>query len=290
VNLFRLPRYLPLILPLMVYTTALLIVPTFYQVYLSFFDWTLTGGNPTYTGLKNWESVIVSPSFHYSLELTILFGILVTSVEIALGIGIAVLIKSGGTFGRIVQNFTIIPLMMTPLLVDLVWKYIYAQALGPGFYLASILGFTNPSFLEKMPNAFFSLALVDIWQWTPFVILVVLAGLYIYPSSLHESSQLDGAGSWQEFRYMILPFLKPFLGIVLLFRLIDALKTFESVAVLTGGGPVEQTQLASFFIWFNGLGNLLSVGDTSAYGLVFTAIVILIGFVIVVLFRRSWGR
>ncbi len=274
----------------MVYTTILLIVPTFYQIYLSFFEWILTGGKPSYVGLKNWQQVIFSPSFHYSLGLTMLFGATVTLVEIAIGIGIAILIKGGGSFGKVVQNLVIIPLMMTPLLVDLVWKYIYAQALGPGFYVATLLGFKNPSFLGTMPNAFFSLALVDIWQWTPFVILVVLAGLYVYPQPLHESSQIDGAGSWQEFRYMVLPFLKPFIGIVLLFRLIDALKTFESVAVLTGGGPAEQTQLASFFIWFNGLGNLLSVGDTSAYGFVFTATVIVIGFFIVRVFRQSWGR
>jgi multiple sugar transport system permease protein len=89
---------------------------------------------------------------------------------------------------------------------------------------------------------------------------------------------------------MVLPFLKPFIGIALLFRLIDALKTFDSVAVLTGGGPAQATQLTSFFIWFNGLGNLLSVGDTSAYGLTFTAIVVAVGYAIVLVFRRSWGK
>jgi multiple sugar transport system permease protein len=285
---FAVAKWLPFMLPTMLYVAALTIFPTVFLAYLSLFHWVLSEPAMRYVGLRNWQQILSSPSLYYSFGLTIIFAVFVTSIELLLAIAFAVLMKNGGRFGRLVQNFVIVPLMMTPMLIMLLWKYIYATALGPGFYLATLLGNNNPAFLSAMPNAILSIALVDIWQWTPFCILVVLAGLYAFPESIHEASQLDGATGTQEFWHMILPYLKPFVGIVILFRLTDALKTFEPVMVLTGGGPIEQTQLASFYIWFHGLGRLLSVGDSAVLGILMVAMVMGITFAIMIIFRRSW--
>jgi multiple sugar transport system permease protein len=280
-----------LLLPATFYLTAMTIFPLVYMVYLSFVDWNLTEAKITFVGLQNYVQILTPGSFfYYSAELTLLYGAGVTTVELFFGLGVALLLNREGKLAAFTTQLTILPLMMTPILIDMVWKYIYNPLLGPFTYYASLLGIMEPNFLDAAPNVFYSLMIVDVWQWAPFMMLILLAGLLSVPREQLEAAIVDGADTWTRFRHIILPWLGPVILVAVLFRLIDSFKVFNKIYILTAGGPGRLTETLSYNIFYYSIGFTQDIGYGATASVLYMLIVMAICMsLIVVVFRRVSG-
>jgi len=280
-----------LILPVIIYLTAMTIFPTAYLVYLSLLDWNLLGGGPRFVGLQNFIDVLSpsspdSPAFYNSLWITLAFGGSVTLIELVLGLAIALLLARENLIAKLAQGMLVVPLVITPILLDMIWKYLYSPLLGPITYALSLFGIIGIDYLSTIPNVYISLAIVDLWQWTPLVILILLGGLLSLPRQQFEAAELDGATRSQIFRYLTIPTILPFIIIALIFRLVDALKVFNKIYILTAGGPADATDTLSYRIFHHSLGFTQEVGYGATLSLLFFVMVIVISTILVFSFSR----
>jgi multiple sugar transport system permease protein len=282
-----------LLVPIVAYLSVTTLFPLGYLVYLSLVDWNLTEKTITYVGLQNFANIL-SPnsisaisSFYPSLAFTLAFAGSATSIEFLLGLGIALLLNRDNILAKIATALLIIPLMMTPVLLDMIWKYLLNPLLGPLTYLLSIVGIASVDYLGSVPSVYFSLLIVDMWQWTPLIALILLAGLLSLPKSQYEAAILDGADELTVFRRLTLPMLARFVTVAVLFRLIDSLKTFNKIYILTSGGPGGATETVSYNIFYHSFGFTLDVGYSAAMSITFFAIVMAIVVFLVLRFQSA---
>jgi multiple sugar transport system permease protein len=280
-----------LLAPVIIYLTVMTIFPTGYLVYLSFLNWNLLGGGAQFAGLSNYAEVlspssVESAAFYNSLWITLTFAGSLTLIELVLGFAIAVLLARENLIAKLTQGLLVVPLVITPVLLDMIWKYLFNPLLGPITYIASLLGVVGIEYLSSTPNVYYSLAVVDIWQWTPLVILILLGGLLSLPREQFEAAELDGATRSQILRYLTIPMVFPFIIIAVMFRLVDSLKVFNKIYILTAGGPNFATDSLSYRIFYHSLGFVQNVGYGATVSVLFFIIVIGISTVLVLSFSR----
>jgi multiple sugar transport system permease protein len=181
------------------------------------------------------------------LGLTAIFILVAVPAEFALGLAIAVLLNRDFHSRRFWITILLIPTMIAPVVVGMIWRFMLMPNFGFLSYYLAHLGLGDVPLFANQLTAFIALVLVDVWEWTPFMMLFMLAGLFSIPQDPIEAAHIDGATRWQIFRHIQLPLLKPMIILSLLFRTIDASKTFDIVHVLTEGGPGDATQLISVF-------------------------------------------
>ena len=187
--------------------------------------------------------------FHVGLLNTVIFTACAVTVEFLLGLGLALL------FDRFIRHFNflktvlMIPMMLPPIAVAITWKLIYQPQFGVLNELMYRLGLPLRAWAGDVHLAMFTIILADIWEWTPFVFLLMLAGLASLPIEPYEAAEIDGASAWQQFWDLTLPFLKPVIAIALLLRAMDAMRLFDLVFILTGGGPANATIVLSLYIF-----------------------------------------
>jgi len=275
-------------LPATIFLLAFTIFPLVYLLYLSSLNFVLRAATPvTFVGLSNYIAAFTSPQFQQSVVLSLWFGVALTAVELSLGLGIALLLNRNTPIAKFAQVSLILPLMMTPFLIYMDWDYLLIPGVGPIPYIIGVLtGNYNPDFFSAVPNVYLSLIMLDIWQWLPFVIILALAGLRSLPPQPFEAASIDGAGNWAKFRYLTLPLLRPVLAIIILFRLVDSFKIFDSLQLFTGGGPGTDTYFINWLVYETGLGFIGNVGLSSAYSVIYLAIVFAIaGSMMYVIYR-----
>jgi multiple sugar transport system permease protein len=257
-----------LLLPVSAYLLLMTIYPTVYLIYLSLLNWTLPG-EPKFVGLANYLQVIFAPDFHYSVLLTFGFGALTTGINLVLGLGAALLLREEQMAPKVVRMLVIIPLMMAPILVAMAWRYLYHPLLGPFNYMVSFLGIPEQDWVGSRSLVIPSLVLVQTWQYAPFMILLLLSGLSALPTDVLEAAEIDGAGRLASVRYVTVPLLRPVILIGVLFTFIDAIKVFNKIYILTGGGPGSMTDTLSWHIYFNGMGANFRIGYGATYSVLF---------------------
>ena len=213
--------------------------------------------------------------FWNSLRITLIFVISVVSIEFLLGLGIALSLCVKVPGQRVFRSLLIIPMMIAPVVVALMWVLIVYPGRSILNYLLSFLCIGRYEWLGDRRLALFILILVDVWQWTPFMMLVLLSGLLALPVEPYEAAKVDGANSWQIFRYLTVPLLKPTILVSLLIRSIDAFRIFDKVFVITQGGPGNSTMTLSMLI-YNTAFKSMDMGKAAA--LSWVLIVIMIGF------------
>lgn len=190
--------------------------------------------------------------FWHSLGISVLFLVSVVGIEFLLGFILALLLNREFKGKRILVSLAVIPMMIAPVAVGLIWRVALNYELGIVTYLIKSVGIPlKEALLGTTATALPTLMAIDIWQWTPFIFLIMLAGLHSLPKEPYEAAQVDGASKWQIFRLVTLPLLKPLIVIALLLRVIDAFKTFDQVYILTGGGPGNATDLICMFAYRN---------------------------------------
>jgi multiple sugar transport system permease protein len=198
-------------------------------------------------GLDNYHQALNDPTFRDALWVTAKFVFLAVALETIIGLALALLCAREVRFIRLVRASLIVPMIVTPVVVGIVFRLIYASDVGLVSALAQGIGLSPPEILGQDTPAFLGLVLLDVWEWTPLMFLILLAGIQSLPVEPFEAARVDGAGAWRTFLDHTLPMLKPVLLVAIVLRTIDALTTFDQVYVLTHGGPGTATQLVSIY-------------------------------------------
>jgi multiple sugar transport system permease protein len=234
---------LPVFGTLLVATT----VPFLLAVYQA-----LTSSSGEFVGLTNFTHALENPALYDSLRQTAIYGLIVLPTEILLGLGIALLVHRtirSAAVRATIYIAAMIPIVLPQIAVGVVFRLVFAPDYGILNILLGSSGHQQILWLSTPALAMLSVATVDIWQWTPFVYLVLFAGLQAVPPETVEAAQVDGAGPWTQFRHIELEYLRPLLLLVLFFRLADVLRVFDAVYVLTGGGPGTTTEFLSLYLY-----------------------------------------
>ncbi|NPV54607.1 MAG: sugar ABC transporter permease [Firmicutes bacterium] len=283
-------RALPyiLVIPTLGALFLLIICPLLYGFGLSFFEWSPVRPQlgKTFIFISNYINVLRDQYFWISMRTSLIFTIGSVGLEFFTGLGMA-LILSRRTRGRnIINSIVIMPLMVTPVVVGLIWRYMYDSQFGLIYYLLSLVGLADKfGGLTQSSTALLSTIIVDVWQMTPFVILVLLAGINSFPDEPYEAARIDGASEWQLFRYITLPMLKPLIALVLVMRTMDTLKVFDIIFILTKGGPGMATETIGLFTYKMGF-NYFRMGPAMA--LSFLTLIMLV--VITGSLLKLWGQ
>ena len=240
------------IAPAVIVMLAGLAYPVLDAFYLSFFDWDI--GTPfakaPFVGLDHFKRLVVDPDVHESIWVTLKFGLWTISIEMILGVGLALLLEKPLRGASLFRTIFILPLMVSPVVVGLVWRYLFDARIGwINYYIGQWFGIEAQVWLGQPELAFFAIVFTDIWQWTPFIFIIVLAGLQSLPKEVLEASTIDGTTWWQQVFLVKLPMLKSILVIALLMRLIDVFRALEVMYIMTGGGPGRATELLSLHIY-----------------------------------------
>ncbi len=189
------------------------------------------------------------PLFLNSLRNTIVFTVSAVTAEFVLGLALALLFDKYVRRLDFLKTILMMPMMLPPIAVAITWKLIYQPQFGVLNELMFQLGLPLQAWAGDVNLAMFSIVLADIWQWTPFIFLLMLAGLAGLPNEPYEAAAIDGASAWRQFCDLTLPFLKPVIAIALLLRIMDALRLFDLVFILTVGGPAGATETLSLYIF-----------------------------------------
>lgn len=225
-------------LPAILFVALLMVFPVLYTTYISLTNWTLTSGAaPSFIGLNNYGQVLIEPRFLQALWRTFAFTISAVALEAVLGVTAALLLNRA-FFGRdVVKLLLLLPLVATPVAVGIVFNLFYDPTIGLANYVLESLGLPASSWISDARTVLFSLVIVDVWQWTPMITLIVLAGLAALSDEPAEAARIDGASELQIIRLITIPMVMPVIVTAIILRLIDALKTFDIIFAMTGGGP-----------------------------------------------------
>jgi multiple sugar transport system permease protein len=249
-----------MVIPTVAFILAISIYPLLNSLYLTFNQWSLTSGAPPrFVWLKNYLTLILDNRFWSSLRTTALFTVGVVSAEMLIGLLLAISASRNTRFRQVCRSVILIPMMVTPVVLGLIWKYMFNSDNGIINYLLHFLGIEGPIWLGEPKPALPAVIIVDIWQWTPFVFLLLISGLGSLPQEVYEAARVDGASQMQIFRYITVPLLMPFMLVALLIRFIDSFKIFDTIFVMTRGGPANATETLSIYTYKVGL-NFFNMG------------------------------
>ncbi len=243
-----------LVVPAMLVILVFALLPLAYALDVSFRFADLTRGRiGDFVGLDNYRTVLHDGAFWSSVWVTLKFTLTAVTLEMVLGIAIAFLIH-GATVGKgVIRSLMILPLATSAAVTGLFWRYLYDTQFGLINYFLGLIGLPEPNWLGDYTIALWSVILFDVWQWTPFVALIALAGLQALPKEPFEAAELDGASTFRVLRTLTFPMLKPVLFLVLVLRTIDSVRLYDAVAVLTRGGPGTVTETMTFYLYRTGL-------------------------------------
>jgi multiple sugar transport system permease protein len=275
--------------PSLVVLSLVLVYPVGYALYLSLFDYYLASPERTFIGLGNYTDLLSEPRFWWSMLNTVIIAGTAVATEFIIGFALALclfrLTWSPKTF--MVLNF--LPHIITPVVGALFLRWIFVSRWGLLDATLASLGIFPPDWLGDPWMAKVTVIVADAWKFTPFMMLVLYAGMQSMDKNLLEAGVIDGASGWNMIWYIILPTLRPLILFVLAIRLMDAFRFFDSIYVLTGGGPGTATETITMYTYQLGF-KLLQIGKASALGvLTLLFVAALIGAIIFMLYRRERG-
>jgi multiple sugar transport system permease protein len=285
-----LDRALPylLLLPAAVALGLISIYPIYAGVHASLTTY-LYGRPVAGAGLKNYTDTWHDPVFWQAMGTTLKFVVIAVIVETVLGLALAVLVAGQVRGARFIRMSILAPMTVAPVVVGVIWRLIYESETGFVNPLFTSLGLGAPNVLSHQGSAFFGLVLVDVWEWTPLLFLICLAGLQSIPQEPLEAAAVDGAGPVRLFFNHTLPLLLPVLAVGVVLRLIDAVGTFDQIFVLTRGGPGTATQLISIYA-YNTAFNFTDYGHGAAMLIALLAFAFLLVLVALSMMRRAARR
>ena len=235
----------------MLLVAVIIVYPILYTVWMSLQEWSASSLTaPHFIGLANYRKIALADArFQEAVGRTVYFTIVAVGAETALGLAMALLFNRQFWGRGLLRTLAILPMVATPTAIGLVFVMMYHPTLGVANYLVSLVGLSPFRWTYSSQTALYALALVDVWQWTPLIMLIALAGLASLPREPYEAAHLDGASPRQAFWHITLPLLRPTLVVAILFRAIDALKTFDIIFVMTQGGPANATETINLLLF-----------------------------------------
>jgi multiple sugar transport system permease protein len=264
---------------------AVIIFPWAFTIWMSLHEWKV-GAPTTFVGLANYLRLPTDPRFIEAVERTLLYTVLSVVLPLIFGTLAAVVFHARFPFRGLLRAVFIMPMMATPVAIALVWTMIFHPQLGVLNYLLSLVGLPPQLWVFHPATVIPSLVLVETWQWTPLVMLIVLGGIAAIPTEPYESAQIDGAGHWQMFRYITLPLITPFLFIAAMIRTIDAVKSFDIIFAITQGGPGSASETINLYLYSVAF-VYYDLGYGSAIAVVFFALIVALAAVLLYLRRRA---
>lgn len=236
------------------------IMPLIYSLVLTLHDWTL--GKPrgaVFVWFQNYGRVLTDVRFWTSLKTSFIFTASAVSAEFVLGMALAVLFSREFRGNRLVRTLLLIPMLLAPIVVGLIWRFMYNPQIGIINFLLRLLGLQGPIWLGDPAIAMPAVVLVDVWQWTPFMFLMLFTGMASLPVDVYEAAIADGATGAQRFFHITLPLLRPIILVAVVIRIIDTLRVFDTIFVLTRGGPANITEVLSIYTYKVGM-NFFRIG------------------------------
>ena len=272
------------ILPAGLVMLAGLVYPVLEAFHLAFYDWDIGRDfeDAPNVGLEHFVRMLGDEDVHESIWVTLRFGFWTITIEMVLGTALALLLEKPIRGASVFRTVFILPLMVSPVVVGLIWRYLFDARIGWVNHYLGYLGIEPQVWLGQPELAFFAIVLTDIWQWTPFIFIIVIAGLQALPAEIIEASRIDGANWWQQIILVKLPMIRSILLIALLLRLIDVFRGMEVMYIMTGGGPGRATELLSLHI-YNRAFDAQQLGYASAISVLLILIVFALSFAILVM-------
>jgi multiple sugar transport system permease protein len=264
--------YLLFVLPALLVVGAVIIFPWAFTVWMSAFDWKI-GSVAHFVGFDNYTQLATNTRFLESILHTFYFTVLAVIFPLILGTIAALIFHREFPLRGMLRSIFTMPMMATPVAVALVWTMMFHPQQGVLNYLLSVVGLPPSLWVYSPTWVIPSLVLVEIWHWTPLIMLIVLGGLAALPTEPYESARLDGASEWQLFRYITLPLLAPFLIVAAVIRTIDALKAFDTIYVISQGGPGTASETINLYLYLQAFA-FYNVGNASAVVVVFFVIIL----------------
>src|SRR5581483_3942700 len=275
------------ILPAVLYLLLFSLYPLVSSLYLSFQEYDQQARSFTWVGLGNYAQILQAGEVRIAFRNTVAFTVATVTLELILGMGLALFLNRPIVGKTVIRSLLILPMVTTPMVVGLMWRFLLNTDIGPINYLLRVLFHLKPvNWLGSSPYSLISLIIVDVWQWTPFAFLILYAGLQTIPEELLEAASIGSARELALFRYLIVPLLTPMITVVVLFRAIDSWRAFDTVFTLTFGGPGRDSATLSFLAYLQGFAySHLGLASALAYVMVAVVIVFVTAFRVAVLNR-----
>jgi multiple sugar transport system permease protein len=241
-------HYWLFILPAGIVVAAVIVFPWVFTLYMSLQDFH-AGGAMSFAGLDNYKRMFTDDRFIWAILRTFYFTALAVIFPTIIGVAAAVCFNRRFPLRGVARTIFILPMMATPVAVALVWTMMFHPQLGVLNYLLTSVGLPPSTWVYDSATVIPTLVMVETWQWTPLIMLIVLGGLASLPQDPYEAAALDGAGAWQCFRHITLPLVWPFIMVALVLRAVDALKAFDTIFVITGGGPGTSSETLNLYLY-----------------------------------------
>ncbi len=277
-----------LLMPAVLIILGLVIYPFAWAVYLSFHEYSiLKSAEPLGVGLQNYREILADPNIWERFVFTGRFVMTAVSIELILGFLIAYFIHSQFKSGGVYVTLMLLPMMISPVISGLFWKYILSNNWGVvNWFIANVLKLPEVNWLSTNTAGFWAIVMVDAWMWTPFMMLLSLAGLSAVPDYLYESAEVDRASAWFKFTRITLPLSAPLILLAVVFRTIDAFKTVDIVWVLTAGGPGSSTETIAYALYKYAFA-FFQTGKASALAVILLVTVIGLSIILVRVLNRA---
>jgi len=276
--------YFWLIAPAAIVVGAVIVFPWVFTLYMSVNAWKL-GGTREFVGLANFARLFTDDRFAWSVARTLYFTLLAVIAPVALGIAAAVAFNRKFPLRGLFRTIFILPMMATPVAIALVWTMMFHPQLGVLNYLLTSVGLPPSQWVYHADSVIPTLVMVETWHWTPLVMLIVLGGLAALPADPFEAAKIDGASHWQVFRHVTWPLLLPYVAVAAIIRTIDALKAFDTIFVITQGGPGTASETINILLYLNAFA-YYELGYASAMVLVFFVLIVVLSLVMLVWRQR----
>lgn len=275
----------PFVLPALIVVGAVIVFPWAFTLWMSLQEWQI-GGGQHFVGLANYARLLGDARFAESLGHTLYYTVLAVLLPLVLGTLAALIFHAELPLRGLLRGIFVMPMMATPVAIALVWTMMFHPQLGVLNYLLSLVGIPPQAWVYHPASVIPSLVLVETWQWTPLVMLIVLGGLAAIPAEPYESARIDGASGWQMFRYITLPLIAPFLMVAVIIRSIDALKSFDIIYAITQGGPGTASETINIYLYSVAFA-YYDIGYGSALVVVFFMLIVALSLVLLHLRQRT---
>ncbi|WP_226527158.1 carbohydrate ABC transporter permease [Metabacillus niabensis] len=275
-NLFNLKKYKTehwMILPSIIILAIISIFPFVYLIYASFMDFMLSVDQPTFNGIENWEKVLINETFWSSWGRTAIYAVAGLLLELVIGVGIALVIYELPKGRNIVVTLWMIPIFVAPVVAGLLGRFLLNSTYGLYDWLLGLVGI-DVQILGDVKTALLAVILMDVWEWTPLITMIVLAGLQSLPKEPLEASQVDGANYMQQLMKVVFPLVSRTILVALLIRSMDILRFVDTIKITTEGGPADSTKVIGFYLMevafkFQDFGAAAALGLTMLFTTIF---------------------
>ncbi|MEM3595229.1 MAG: sugar ABC transporter permease [Candidatus Bathyarchaeia archaeon] len=240
----------PFLLPSILFLLAMAIYPLSFNIYISFHNWDLRTGEVVFVGIHQYSKLLNDERFLNALKNTVIFVISAVSLEFTIGLIYANILNQELKGKRVFRTIFLLPMMLTPIVIGYVFLMFYHGDVGVVNHLLDICGLPKVNWLGSTSTSLLSAILVDVWQYSSMMILILLAGLQSLPTECLEAAEVDGASRWRVFKDITMPLMKPVMAVAILIRSVDAFKIFDIIYILTEGGPGTSSEpITMYAIW-----------------------------------------